>query len=267
MVYFGGCRKGSAGEAEFMNTTGVAITKSFSERGVESPSREDIHRMFDRIARRYDFLNRLFSFGQDVVWRGKMAKIMGLNESESVLDLATGTADVLLSAFKHNRSMKLGVGLDTAGVMLQVGQMKVERAGLAKRAALIKADALALPIADGVFDATTISFGIRNVTDVALALTEMKRVLRVGGKALILEFALPSNWLMRRLFLIYLRRVIPLVGGIVSGNKRAYKYFDETVETFPYGEEFVKLMYGAGLKEVVAHRMTFGVAMIYEGTK
>ncbi len=223
--------------------------------------------MFDRIASRYDLLNRLLSFGQDLWWRRKLAKILERNKSAEILDLATGTADVLLSVHKYNQAMRLGVGIDLAGEMLQVGRYKLEKANLSEKTILLRADALSLPVVDNSFDATTISFGIRNVVDVHNALKEMRRVLKTGGKALILEFALPPNPVLRRIFLVYIHSVIPFIGGIVSGNKRAYRYFHETVETFSYGEEFAQLMKEAGFKEVKMHRMTLGVAIIYEGVK
>lgn len=257
----------SAGSENNINITGVAIKHSHIDSAVSSPSRHDVHRMFDRIARRYDLLNRMFSLGQDVVWRKKVAILLAKHKSESVLDLATGTADVLLSCFKHNQFMRSGVGIDLSGEMLEVGSRKLEKAELSGKTILVRADALSLPFCDNSFDATTIGFGIRNVMDVDQALKEMRRVLKTGGKSFILEFALPTNPVMRRIFLIYLRSFIPLIGGIVSGNNRAYKYFDETVETFSYGEEFMKLMIKAGFKEVKMHRLTCGVAMIYEGTK
>jgi demethylmenaquinone methyltransferase/2-methoxy-6-polyprenyl-1,4-benzoquinol methylase len=250
-----------------MTVTGVAINNRIPQKSVQAPSRNDVHRMFDRIAKKYDFLNRLFSFGQDSKWRKKLAKMLEENKCSEVLDLATGTADVLLASFKFNQYMRLGAGLDMAGVMLQVGQMKVERGGLTDKTFLIKSDAMSLPISDNSFDATTIAFGIRNVLDVRKGLVEMKRVLRQGGKSFVLEFSLPSNVLMRKFFLIYLRFYIPLVGGIFSGNRTAYRYLNETIETFPYGHEFARLMGEAGFRNVAVHKLTFGVAMIYEGTK
>jgi len=250
-----------------MNITGVAITHSHSSQAAPSPSRHDVHRMFDRIAGRYDFLNRIFSFGQDIIWRKKVAKLLSQNKSESVLDLATGTADVLLSGFKHNQFMRWGIGIDMSGEMLQVGRRKIGEQKLSDRAFLIKADALALPIADNSFDATTIAFGIRNVSDVDSSFKEMYRVLKTGGKSFILEFALPTNSMLRRMFLIYLRNFIPFFGGFFSGDKAAYRYLNETVETFPGGQKFAELMENAGFKNVNIHQQTFGVAMIYEGTK
>jgi len=250
-----------------MQNTGVAITQSPSNQAAKSPSRQDVHRMFDRIARRYDLLNRILSLGQDIVWRKKLAGILNKNQCQDILDLATGTADVLLSAHRYNRSMRIGVGVDLAREMLQVGRRKLAKANLSEKTLLLKADALSVPVADNSFDAITISFGIRNVVDVHKALKEMWRVLKVDGRTLILEFALPPKPWLRRIFLIYLRNIIPFIGGIVSGNKHAYRYFNETVETFSYGEEFVQLMKEAGFREVKIHSLSFGVAAIYEGVK
>ncbi len=250
-----------------MNNTGVAITHSQSNSAANSPSRHDVHRMFDGIARRYDFLNRTFSFGQDIIWRKKVATLLALNKSETVLDLATGTADVLLTIFQHNKFFRFGMGIDMSHAMLEIGRRKIAKVKHSEQMVLIKADALTLPIADNSFDATTIAFGIRNVSNVAESLKEMRRVLKVGGKSFILEFALPTNTIMRRLFLAYLRYFIPLVGGLLSGNKAAYRYLNETVESFPCGQEFVLRMENAGFKNVKVYSLTFGVAMIYEGTK
>jgi len=250
-----------------MQQTGVAIEQSQPHRSASAPSRFDVHRMFDRIALKYDILNRIFSFGQDLVWRKKLAEMLSQNNSEDVLDLATGTADVLLSAFKHNKSMRTGVGVDLSGEMLDVGRLKIAQANLSDKTVLVRADALAVPALDSSFDATTISFGIRNVLDVESALKEMYRILRPKGKSFVLEFALPTNPLWRRMFLIYLRNLIPIIGGFFSGNRSAYKYLNETVEAFPYGQEFAALMEKTGFKSVKVHKMTFGVAMIYEGIR
>jgi demethylmenaquinone methyltransferase/2-methoxy-6-polyprenyl-1,4-benzoquinol methylase len=250
-----------------MQHTGVVIEQSHPTNRARVPSRYDVYRMFDNIAGKYDILNRIFSFGQDVVWRKKLARLLSNHRAADVLDLATGTADVLLSAFKYNKSMRSGVGVDMSSEMLGIGHNKILETGLFNKAVLLKADALSIPIKDGSFDATTISFGIRNVLNVEKSLLEMKRVLRPGGKSFVLEFALPTSSILRKMFLIYLRNFIPIIGGLFSGNRGAYKYLNETVETFPYGQEFAALMEKVGFTDVKIHTMTFGVAMIYEGTK
>lgn len=250
-----------------MQHTGVVIEHSQPQGTAHAPSRSDVHRMFDRIARRYDILNRIFSFGQDVIWRKKLARILARFQCKEILDLATGTADVLLSAFKYSHAMTTGVGIDMSAEMLSFGQKKISESKLSEQTLLIRADALELPFCDNSFDATTISFGIRNVMDVERSLKEMHRVIRPGGKSLVLEFAIPKNPVLRKMFLIYLRNFIPIIGGFFSGNRAAYKYLNETVETFPCGQEFAVLMETAGFKNVQVHSMTFGVAMIYEGSK
>lgn len=250
-----------------MSPTGVIIAQSHLEERHRSPSRHDVYRMFDRIARCYDLLNRLLSFGQDILWRKKLAKILEQNQCAEILDLASGTADVLLSAIKHNRFFKFGLGLDLSQEMLSIGRHKISQSGYGDKLKLLRADATEIPISDNSFDAITIAFGIRNVVSVDSALKEMKRVIKTGGKVCILEFSMPSNVLMRELFLIYLRHILPFIGGIISGDKKAYKYLNETVESFPYGQAFGELMSSAGLKDVRIHRLSFGAASIYEGTK
>lgn len=250
-----------------MQPTGVAIAQAKLERGPDAPSRHEIYRMFDRIARRYDLLNRLLSFGQDILWRKKLARLLEKNKCAEVLDLATGTADVLLSAFKHNRHMQIGVGLDLAEQMLAIARIKVAKGNLAEEVMLIKGDAASLPVLDNTFDAVAIAFGIRNVMDVGQALNEMQRVIKTSGKVYVMEFSIPKNALARRLFLFYLRYILPFVGGLVSGDKTAYRYLNETVESFPHGHEFAELMTRAGYNDIKIHSLTFGVAAIYEGTK
>ncbi len=250
-----------------MPPTGVIIAPSHLEETQRSPSRRDVHRMFDRIARRYDLLNRLLSFGQDIVWRKKLAKILENHNCAEILDLASGTADVLLSANQHNRYMKLGVGIDMSEEMLSLGHHKISSLDLSEKLKLIRADATELPIADNSFDAVTIAFGIRNVLSVDSALSEMNRAVKSGGKVCVLEFSLPSNMLIRKLFLIYLRHILPFFGGLISGDRKAYRYLNETVESFPYGQAFGELMIKAGLRDIHIRRLSFGAATIYEGTK
>jgi len=223
--------------------------------------------MFDRIARRYDLVNRLLSFGQDIIWRKKLAGLLPERQSQHVLDLATGTADVLLSLVKHSPNIKSGLGLDMSEKMLAIGQSKISRVGLSSKLSFLRGDANSIPCVDNSFDVTTMAFGIRNVTDVRKSLSEMYRVLSPGGKVLILEFSLPPNKLIRSLHLFYLRYLLPTIGGIVSGDKDAYRYLNSTIKSFPYGEEFLRLMSGTGFENSKAHPLTFGVATIYEGQK
>ena len=232
----------------------------------ESLPRNEVWRMFDRIAHRYDLLNRSLSMGQDVLWRKKMKRYLPDGEGLRLLDLATGTADQLLYLAADPRVGE-GVGMDLAEKMLEVGREKIEKQNLSDRLRLETGDALDVPVEDAFADVVTITFGIRNVISVQEALTEIRRVLKPGGRVLILEFSLPQNGLLRSAYLFYFRHVLPRIGGLVSGDAYAYRYLNQTVETFPYGEGFCELMRAAGFVGVQAHPLTFGIASIYQGDK
>jgi len=232
-----------------------------------STNKSDSPRMFDRIAPRYDLLNRLLSGRRDVAWRKRLAANLPEQTDLEILDLATGTGDVLLSAFENRDNVGFGVGLDPAGRMLAVAQDKFQTAGFTDRVSFIRSDAMMLPFADGCFDAVTIAFGIRNVTDVSVALKEMGRILRPGGKALILEFSLPENKIIRTGYLCYFRYLLPRIGSIISGDARAYRYLNQTVETFPYGQAFCTLMEQAGFQQTKAEPLTMGISTLYTGLK
>jgi len=223
--------------------------------------------MFDRIAHRYDLLNRLLSMGQDVVWRKRMARYIGDKKDQQVLDLATGTGDQLI--FLHSRKVDIarGIGIDMAEEMLKVGRQKLSERKLDEVFSLQTGDATSIPFEDESFDAVTISFGIRNVGDVEKSLNEIWRVLKPDGRALILEFSLPANRILRRLYLLYFRHVLPKIGALISGDGYAYSYLNKTVESFPYGKEFCELLSSAKFKNINAHPLTFGIATIYQADK
>ena len=232
-----------------------------------SPSRKEVWRMFDRIAHRYDLLNRLLSGGQHIVWRKKVSAYLPEGRSLNVLDVATGTGDLLISMARRDPRVTTGVGIDMAEKMLSHGRDKLKQMGLSERLTLSTGDATRIPFDNEQFDATTISFGIRNVIDVPAALSEMFRVLRPGGRIIVLEVSLPANALMRRLYLFYFRHVLPKIGGLISGDTHAYQYLNKTVETFPYGESFCDLMRDAGFADVRHQALTLGIAAIYQGDR
>lgn len=223
--------------------------------------------MFDRIAHRYDLLNRLLSLGQDVVWRNRVARHLPEKSGQQVLDLATGTADQLISLFRKSKRVGGGIGIDMAENMLALGRSKLQKRGLDAFLKLQIGDAAAIPFPENTFDAVTISFGIRNVNDVLQALQEMRRVLQPGGRALILEFSLPQNRFLRRIYLFYFRHILPRIGGLISGDRYAYRYLNETVETFPYGKDFCDLLWKVGFDAVKMTPLSFGIATIYQGDK
>lgn len=234
---------------------------------VQDPPRQKVWEMFDRIAPRYDLLNRLLSFRRDVAWRNAMARHLPDRDHMLVLDLATGTGDQLLALRKRCDRISRGIGMDMSEGMLAFGREKIRDRGLTGQLELRTGDATDIPLPDATFDALTMSFGIRNVVDVPKALREMVRVLKPGGRALILEFSLPANRVVRAGHLFYLRRVLPAVGALVSGDGYAYRYLNQTIETFPYGEAFCSLMREAGFASAIPHPLTFGVATIYQGDK
>lgn len=231
------------------------------------PDRQDVWRMFDRIAGRYDMLNRTLSMGIDVGWRRELARQLPARPGLRVLDLATGTADVPLSLCAENADVTEIVGTDLSEGMLAIGAKKVEAASRSAQISLSTADAMDLPYDDQSFDAVTISFGIRNVPDVSKCLREMQRVLKPGGHALVLEFSTPEIPVFKQGYLFYLRHVLPRVGALISGDKHAYRYLNKTIETFPYGQAFCDLMIEAGLSEVDAFPLSGGIATIYRGIK
>lgn len=228
------------------------------------PSRDNVASMFNRIAHRYDLLNHLLSANRDKRWRRRLVDLLPPGEHLHVLDLATGTGDQLLSVYESGRVAE-GTGLDPAEKMLGIGREKIAARGLSEKLQLHTGIAESLPVADSSIDAITISFGIRNVSDVPKALSEMTRVLRPGGRALILEFSLPKNPLIRKLYLFYFRHVLPRLGALISGDATAYRYLNQTVETFPYGDDFLSLMRQAGFAHVEQYPLTFGIATIYRG--
>ncbi len=234
---------------------------------IQSPDRKEVWRMFDKIAPRYDFLNRLLSMRQDVRWRKKMAKYLVSKPDQKLLDLATGTGDQILHLLQKTDRITTAIGIDMSTQMLAVGQQKVAASPFQHCIDLKEGDATAIPLSDNQFDVVTITFGIRNVIDVNQSLNEMFRVLATGGRVLILEFSLPASSILKALYLFYFRKILPILGGWISGDSHAYRYLNETVETFPYGSAFCNLMTRAGFENVSAHPLTFGIATIYQVDK
>lgn len=231
------------------------------------PSRIDVWMMFDRIAPRYDLLNRILSLGLDDGWRRKVAEYLPQQKKLNVLDLATGTGDLLLALFSNENKISSAVGLDMSAEMLAIAQKKIFKRNLRDSISFVRADAAQIPFPESSFDAVTIAFGIRNVPDIDITLRQMYRVLKPSGRVVILEFSLPENIVMKTLFLLYLRIFVPAVGAVISGDYKAYRYLNKTVETFLGREELCQAMRNAGFINVNVVPMTFGVACIYYGDK
>ena len=233
----------------------------------KQPARTQVWKMFDRISARYDLLNRLLSFGQDVYWRKQVARYLPDKKDLIILDLATGTADQLLFLYKQTDKIRKGIGIDPAVDMLARGRDKIRQKNLETLFELKEGMAENIPFSDNSFDALTISFGIRNVEDIRQSLSEMYRVLKQGGRVLILEFSLPENRFLRQIYLFYFRHLLPRLGGLISGDACAYRYLNETVETFPYGSEFSAMLAEQGFQNVACRPLTLGVSTIYYGDK
>jgi demethylmenaquinone methyltransferase/2-methoxy-6-polyprenyl-1,4-benzoquinol methylase len=221
--------------------------------------------MFDRIARRYDLLNRLLSAGTDVRWRRACVDLLELARPARVLDLATGTADLLVEALGRDAGHR-GVGIDLSEQMLRRGGAKLRRRGLDARAGLAAGDAEALPLPSASFDAATIGFGIRNVGNPGVALAEILRVLRPGGRLVVLEFSRPPGW-RGALYRRYFEGVLPRIGALVSGDAGAYSYLPASVERFPAPEAFAALMERAGFTAVRWRLLTGGIACLHRGER
>ena len=216
--------------------------------------------MFDAIARRYDTLNHLLSAGLDRRWRRQTIDALGLSGSERVLDMCTGTGDLAIEAAGRVRQV---VGIDFSNEMLRFAARKTAAPGLRGRVFLARGDATAMPLPDACFDAATIAFGIRNVLDPEQACREFRRVLIPGGRLAVLEFGAPRLPVLRALYLWYFRRVLPLVGRLISKHSEAYSYLPASVIEFPTGETFAEMLRRAGFSEVSSETLSFGIVYLY----
>ena len=215
--------------------------------------------MFGSIARRYDLANHVLSCGCDFRWRKRAAEIVAEWKPQKVVDLAAGTGDLTLALEKTLPQSEI-VAADFSEEMLAVAKMKgVQR--------VVIADALALPFADRSFDCLTIAFGLRNIKDWSLALREMSRVLTGNGHLLVMEFSLPQMSILRSVYRFYLRRLLPIVGSLLTGKKSAYDYLGESIEQFPDGEAMLRLIEAKGFADARAKPLSGGIVTIYTATK
>lgn len=221
--------------------------------------------MFDDIAGRYDFLNRLLSVGIDKSWRRKLVKMLADRRPADILDLATGTGDLAIACAEIKPSPRKVTGIDISNNMLEKGRMKVSKKGLDKLVELKYGDGENINFDDCSFDAVTVAFGLRNFENPTRGLNEMNRVLRPGGRVYILEFSLPRNGLAGALYRLYFTKALPLVGRMCSGHSSAYGYLPDSVTAFPRYETLLDMMRAAGFEQTRYRTLTFGIATIYTG--
>ncbi len=231
----------------------------------ESKGRQ-VERMFDGIAHSYDLLNHTLSLGIDRRWRKAAIESLLPYSPCKVLDVATGTGDFALLTARTLPGAAV-TGVDLSEGMLAVGRKKIKEAGLENRIALRKEDCLRLSFADNSFDALTVAYGVRNFEDLDAGLREMCRVLRPGGRLVIVELTSPVRFPMKQLFWLYSHVLMPAVGKIVSHDSSAYTYLPATMEAFPQGERMTGILAKAGFRDVKFRRFTFGLSTLYTATK
>jgi demethylmenaquinone methyltransferase/2-methoxy-6-polyprenyl-1,4-benzoquinol methylase len=232
------------------------------------PKKEKIRQMFDGIAPDYDRLNHLMSLGVDRSWRRRALRwIVDAQRPQRILDIACGTGDFSLAIARRMHADSRITGLDLSEGMLAVMREKVEAAGLSERISCLQGDCEAMPFPDGSFDVATIAFGIRNFEHREAALREILRVLRPGGRLVILELSVPENKPLRWGYNLYFMHFVPWIGGLVSGDKAAYKYLPASVQQFPGRREWTATMAHCGYADVRHKAFTFGLCRMYTGEK
>jgi len=250
-------------------------------KGSELGKKQQIADMFDKIAFRYDFLNRFLSGGIDIYWRrraireltgqGHKGGVTGSSigagtEGREVLDVATGTGDMAIMLTKYLSPVRV-TGIDISKGMLEIGRQKIARLKLEDRVALIEGDSEAIRFPDNHFDAITVAFGVRNFENLEKGLQEMLRVLKPGGRLVVLEFSKPKTPGIRQLYDLYLRLVAPGVGRMISSSREAYQYLNDSVRAFPEGEDFVRILDKTGYVHTGLRRLSLCICSIYIGEK
>jgi demethylmenaquinone methyltransferase/2-methoxy-6-polyprenyl-1,4-benzoquinol methylase len=228
--------------------------------------KEQVALMFNRIAPQYDFLNRFLSAGIDISWRKKALGSLKSINPQDILDVATGTADVAILATKILAPKKI-IGIDISEGMLELGRKKIHEAQLENTIELQLGDSEALNFADNSFDAVTVSFGVRNFQHLEKGLSEINRVLKPGGKLVILEFSRPSLPGIQQIYNLYMSIVAPGMGRLFSKNRDAYQYLNDSVQKFPEGKEFIQILSSTGFSNTSFNRLSLGICSIYIGEK
>lgn len=227
--------------------------------------KKQVEQMFDTISEKYDHLNRVISFGIDVKWRKKVVALVAAKNPTAILDIATGTGDLIISLAKTD-AQKL-IGLDISEGMLSVGRKKIAEKNLENRIEMVQGDSEELPFETNSFDAITVAFGVRNFEHLEKGLTEICRVLKPGGTFVVLETSVPTKTPFKQGYGLYCNHVLPLIGKLFSKDRVAYSYLSESAASFPYGKSFNNILKKTGFTNVKDIPQTFGVATIYTASK
>lgn len=227
--------------------------------------KEQVAKMFNKISRRYDLLNHLLSLGIDIIWRKKAIKKLSDHKPRVILDVATGTGDFAIEALKLNPDKVIGV--DISEGMLEQGRQKMKKKNYEDKIELIYGDSEKLPFEDEKFDAIIAAFGVRNFEDLEAGLAEMHRVMKKGGKVVILEFSRPRLFPFKQFYNMYFKFILPLIGRTIAKDNSAYSYLPESVQYFPDGDDFLNILGKIGFSKTQCSPLTFGISSIYTGIK
>lgn len=245
---------------EFAHDTVVPYKNS------DSSKKQQVADMFDDIAVKYDFLNRFLSAGIDIGWRKKAIRQLKELHPKKILDVATGTADVAIMASGILKPEKI-IGIDISDGMLEIGRQKIAKEGLNGIIELLNGDSETINFGDATFDAVTVAFGVRNFQHLEKGLSEIKRVLKPGGKLVVLEFSQPKMPVVKSIYNLYMKVICPNVGKLFSKNRNAYKYLDASIKKFPEGKNFTQILDNLGYLNTYSKPLSLGICSIYCGTK
>ncbi len=234
-------------------------------KGSNLGKKEQVTQMFDTISGNYDDLNRVISFGIDVKWRKNVLKLVAEKKPTTILDIATGTGDLAILMAATNAE-KI-IGLDISAGMLEVGKKKITEKKLDNKIEMVLGDSENIPFENDYFDAITVAFGVRNFENLEVGLSEILRVLKPGGRFVILETSVPTQFPFKQGYHLYTKNILPLIGKLFSKDKVAYSYLSESASHFPYGEALNNILRKVGFIDVKHLPQTFGVATIYSASK
>ncbi len=231
----------------------------------EATKKVQVARMFDAISGKYDFLNHFLSLGIDIRWRKKAIALLTSGNPKFILDVATGTGDFAIEALKLHPEKIIGV--DISEGMLEVGRKKIKGMGQESIIELLTGDSENLPFEENKFDAVIVAFGVRNFENLEKGLAEMLRVIKPGGRVVVLEFSKPRAFPMKQLYSFYFKFILPKIGKIFSRDASAYTYLPESVQAFPDGENFLSILTKLGYKNTTCQTLTFGISSLYTAIK